>query len=621
MRIKSMWINNYKNLHDFKIDLEGGTFIDIFVGKNGTGKSNFFEALIEVFRYLYELDRAAELPNFDFSLTYEIEGKDVTISHENGKLSIDGRVRKTVSYSILPDNIVVYYSGHNGSIDSLVERYEQSFKRRLKRASSEDSRFFIGIGPNYKDILLAVLLLQRSSNKARSVLLQKLGINAVAPEVKLVLKRPFYANKPEYDIDYSDGARYWRPEGITKEFLDILSECISLAQGGAVRAEGYFASDDRYIIYCSVDKLQNHLDPFDAQYLFRMFDNLKTIGMLFDISLAITMKDGNEASISQFSDGQFQSIYIYSIMEIFKNSNCITVLDEPDSFLHPEWQHEFLKQVGEISEVVARRNHILMSSHSAVTLISHESPLVRYFDIVNNRVKSYQLPKKVAIRKLSSDLIRYSEQDQLLSIINIIQIQNKPVLFTEGSVDPIILKEAWFRLYECEMPFNPLYAFSCSYLCQLLTDARIHHEMKGLPVFGLFDFDKAYDYWNGMAGEKLQLDPFRGLVKKWASGESYALMLPVSKHPDIQKQVVKSRGSWEHFGGESLCEIEHLFYGLPSTQDYFETEPCSGGQRIRFKSDSAKTNFAREVIPLLDSSSFEIFRPMFDFIQDKCSRA
>ena len=40
MRLKSVLIKEYKNLRDFSIDFAGDSFLDIFVGKNGSGKSN-----------------------------------------------------------------------------------------------------------------------------------------------------------------------------------------------------------------------------------------------------------------------------------------------------------------------------------------------------------------------------------------------------------------------------------------------------------------------------------------------------------------------------------------------------------------------------------------------------
>ena len=215
-------------------------------------------------------------------------------------------------------------------------------------------------------------------------------------------------------------------------------------------------------------------------------------------------------------------------------------------------------------------------------------------------------------------MIRYSEQEQLLSIINAVQIEKKPVLFTEGSTDPIIIKEAWYKLYEEEMPFIPFYAFSCTYINQLLTDNRIHGEMGGLPVFALFDFDKAYDQWNGLNGEVTASDPYKGLIKKWAHGESYAVMLPIPVHADIRKQVIRNATTGETFGGESCCEIEHLFFGQAATADYYHQEPCVGGTKVVFKSDRDKTAFAKEVVPTLDGLCFEPFRPVFEFIKSKC---
>ena len=57
MRLKSVFISSYKNLKDFSISFDSDSFIEVFVGKNGAGKSNFFEALIEIFRHLYVKQR------------------------------------------------------------------------------------------------------------------------------------------------------------------------------------------------------------------------------------------------------------------------------------------------------------------------------------------------------------------------------------------------------------------------------------------------------------------------------------------------------------------------------------------------------------------------------------
>ena len=140
-------------------------------------------------------------------------------------------------------------------------------------------------------------------------------------------------------------------------------------------------------------------------WLFQQFDNLKTLGMLAEMSVPLKMKGGTDGNVQFFSDGQFQTVYIYAIVELFKDSNCLMLLDEPDAFLHPEWQFEFLKQVIEISDVEVKRNHLLLSSHSAVTLIPHDKSKIKFFDIKNNAANCYDLPKWIAIKKLSENQI------------------------------------------------------------------------------------------------------------------------------------------------------------------------------------------------------------------------
>jgi hypothetical protein len=185
------------------------------------------------------------------------------------------------------------------------------------------------------------------------------------------LVRPAYAlGKSEFNIEANDESdRYWKAAGITREFLNILTLCVESTPGNLTVNQGYFPVEgiDYYVLYLSLRKLQTQFQNLRPQNVFRMFDNLKTLGMLGEISIPLRLADGSEGNIASFSDGQFQSVYIYAIAEFFKDRNCITLLDEPDAFLHPEWQFEFLKQVFEISEAATAKNHVLMSSHSAAT--------------------------------------------------------------------------------------------------------------------------------------------------------------------------------------------------------------------------------------------------------------
>ena len=123
MRLKSVYISQYKNLKDFTLNFDGNSFINVFVGKNGTGKSNLFEALIEIFRHLYEYDKDKNECDFNYSISFMSDGKETEIAWTSGKFKIDKQKRKTISKTPLPDNVLIYYSGHN---DTMLRKVKPS---------------------------------------------------------------------------------------------------------------------------------------------------------------------------------------------------------------------------------------------------------------------------------------------------------------------------------------------------------------------------------------------------------------------------------------------------------------------------------------------------------------
>lgn len=211
MRLKSVFISNYKNLREFTLPFDGTSFIDVFVGKNGSGKSNLFEALIKIFRHLDQLGRPANDISFDYRLSYEIEGKNIEIEWKAGKLRINtDEDRKTLGQTPFPDNVLIYYSGHNTTVSDLIDDYEAKFRGRIKGANLDDSRRFMGVGPEYKQLLLAVLLVQSENNKARQFVCQKLGIAGIGTDLQLVLQRPSFAAGALKALD-SDGIEHFDP--------------------------------------------------------------------------------------------------------------------------------------------------------------------------------------------------------------------------------------------------------------------------------------------------------------------------------------------------------------------------------------------------------------------------
>lgn len=610
-------ISEYKNLKDFKVDFDGQSFIDVFVGKNGAGKSNFFEALIEIFRHLFEKEH---FMTFDYLMRYELDGKESEISWRKEKLFLNGKETKSIPKNVLPNNILIYYSGHNSKVTDLVKEYEESFKKELKEANEGDTREFIGIGKDYKSILLSVLLLQPDGNKAKEFIKYKLGITSIGDQLKITLRRPYYARKRGYEIDPAvKETSFWKAVGITRKFLDALS---TVKPGGSTRSreEGYFTRDeefaDEYILYFDIASFRDIFKNLTGQELFREFDNLKTIEMLHAISIDIKLGD-KEATIDHFSDGQFQSVYIYSIVELFKDRNCITLLDEPDSFLHPEWQYGFIKQVVEIAEKASEKNHLLLSTHSPSTIASLTQSHLNIFEISNNKVATSKWSKADIIKSLSAGLISLTEGEARLNIGHFLNNTSGAVLFTEGITDEMILETAWTRLYpKDKRNFEIQNAFSCGFLRNLIKDKTLYENFPKRKFFALFDFDEAFGDWNQL-GVDIETDPFKCLTKKYGEFDSYSLLLPVSKNTDVTKQVINPR-TGKNYGNKSLQTIELLFYGIPGLEEYFIVDNDRTDGFIKFIGDGSKVKFAKDVVPQLDPKYFEAFKPIFEFLKSKC---
>lgn len=627
MRLKSLTIGQYKNLKAFTLGFDGSSFIDVFVGKNGSGKSNLFEALIEIFRHLYEYDKERGDPGFSYTIKYEINGKETEITWNTGNLIINDRKRKTIGETPLPDNVLIYYSGHNDTVETLVQRYEDAFRKRIKSANLDESRRFIGIGPDYKQLLIAVLLMQKADNKARQLIYQKLGIDRLGIRkpgdggftesvVKVVLDRPGYAKAASFDIEDNDeNDQYWKSDGITKTFLKRLTKCVVHTPGGMTVSAGYFASEDRYILYFDIAKIQTEFVDYNAQELFRQFDNLKTLGMLTDIVIPLVLTNGLDASVAHFSDGQFQSVYIYSIIELFKDRNCLTLLDEPDAFLHPEWQFDFLKQVFEITDTAAKNNHVLMSSHSASTLCSLEDQNISLFKIENSTVSCSKRSKKEMIHELSGSFIQYSEDESRLLIDNVIRSSLRPILFVEGPSDVSILNTAHKKLYpDKDISVLIQDAFGRGFIRTLFARHEVFATYPDKEFFALFDFDDAYDDWRDLGGEHKVTDIELGLCRKLSGKNAHAFLLPIPNNR-LKAQVWDETNQIEKIKPKRHFCVEHIFWGIPDLDQWFRTDDETGF--IKFKGNKVK--FAKEIVPNLNTSCFEILRPMFDFIRSESS--
>ena len=615
MRLRSVSISRYKNLRDFSLDFDGDEFIDIFVRKNGSGKSNFLEALIEIFDHLFTFSAGDAGPGFDYRISWDIGGARTDLAWSDGELSINGKPRKQIGQTPLPANVIVYYSGQNDTVSDLIRRYRDSYRKKVRNSTVGDIPRFIGIGPDYKAMLLALMLMMPEDMRARQFLCTKLGIEDVGGTTWLKLRRPskgiVHQSRAHDPIDPEQ--RFWGVKGMALDFLDQLTECIV---DGFAPGELYNREADTYRLDISVEQFREKFAATAPDEVFCQFNALRALGMIEDVSIPVRIGDAVEVTSRAFSDGQFQSIYLFAISELFKNRECITLLDEPDAFLHPEWQYDFLSQVLQISEEATKTNHILMSSHSAATIAAKVETRLRVFEVSGQSVVPAEKDKSEIIASLSAGLISFSEDEVRLSIDQVLQEHDHPVLFTEGPTDVLILQRAWDCLFPAQdRPFAIESGYGRQFLRSLFNDEVFRTTHRDRVLFALFDFDDAYGDWHQL-GDQIEDDPDKCLVRQRNGTNHFGMLLPVPDTPEVRRQVISNEETKETYKHNSRMTIEHLFYHCLDIGPLFREIPDRPGNLLEFP-NGQKTVFAREVMPRLAEDQFEKLRPLFDQIQSR----
>jgi len=608
MRLKRLAISDFKNLRKFSMTFDAESAMDVIIGKNGSGKSNLVEAIIEIFRHLSD----PETPiSFSFQIEYESNTETVLVEGKDGKLLLNGAEIKKLSEKHLPDNILIYYSGHNDRVSALVRAYEESYRRRIRGAELKELRRFFGLTNEHKAILLMILMLLDDESAIKKQAMSRLSTASIASEIQIILTKPYFF---ERKLETWDANPFWDTKGYLSGFLAKLASLST--KSSATRDEGYFAETERFIFYVPVNKMKELVAEESPIKVFQYFDDLRLIGMLGSVEFLIALQNGEKIKLRDFSDGEYQAIFLNGVLELFKDRSSIAVLDEPDAFLHPEWQFDLIRQMLDHAAQTKHKNHILLNSHCASTLVSAQDKRISLLQVQAGGVRCIAVSKEYAINQLSAGLISLNEEKQVLSILSSIKIANRPVLFTEGPTDTRIIEMAWCRIRTEPIPFLVLHGFSRGYLRQLLQDPKIYEEAGAKPIFGLFDFDDAYNDWNSIAGQEEELDPYKSMRKKIKDRNGFAYLLPIPQNPKLLAQVIKDPATKETYKENSRITIEHLFHGHAETAEFFSEETAVGGGKfVQFI--GGKDHFANNIVPKLPADVFKTFVPLFDSLVSK----
>ena len=205
VKLKSLYIEKYKNLAPLTIDFEAGNGLTMLVGNNGSGKSNVLEAISGIFHDIFKGNDGRKI-KCDYKLVYTLNEVNCKIEQKDGFLRCYGPKFKRREYFIeenAPNNIIGLYSGEEDRLwTSFYESYYKAYIRRIKTNQHQERMRLMLINKYYWNVALLTLLL--SDNETLKPFIENdLGITSIS---KIVLKfnfKYFDDVKVQFTRDYT----------------------------------------------------------------------------------------------------------------------------------------------------------------------------------------------------------------------------------------------------------------------------------------------------------------------------------------------------------------------------------------------------------------------------------
>ncbi len=240
-RLIKLWLEDFKNLTNYTVRFDPAHSVDIFLGWNGTGKSNLFEALVIIFRDLHvwcDENRWPHKPMNGYLLSYEIDGHMIEVTWRPEEMKrpelrrgpISKRAEDEVKLEpikrqqlVLPRFVFGYYSGPTNRLCEHFLPMKQTHYHRLLKAKTDDPsiwpgllakrRFFCAETHHSKYVLLAFSY--KEDPKISDFLEERLRI--VDFESAL-----FIIRKPRWARRGSKAADFWGARGIMRDVMERL---------------------------------------------------------------------------------------------------------------------------------------------------------------------------------------------------------------------------------------------------------------------------------------------------------------------------------------------------------------------------------------------------------------
>lgn len=393
MRIDWLRLPDFRNLKNFVIDFDASQPTTVILGRNGSGKSNLIEALVEIFGDLeegkpssFEYDIKYFCHNRQIAVTNDPKAKKKQVFHVDG-VGLSREEFGALKDEVLPKHVFAYYSGWNRRLESgFDEPTRKLYKEWLNNKEGDiPLRRLFYCRKEYSQLVLLAFFLSNSVSTTE-LLREYLGIESFDSAL-FVLKTPWWrgSGKPS-KIQLEEGdPRFWYARGAFKHFLERIWQS-SLApilnpESFERDIRGRTESTERLYLYIkSLDQLHALAGNDTPKDFFGLLESLFLCDLFEEVRITVQHNRAGRIRFEQLSEGEQQLLTVLGLMLFTQQEESLFLLDEPDTHLNPGWiykyydllEENFPKQASQM--LIATHNPLMIGSlrKNRVRLISQE---------------------------------------------------------------------------------------------------------------------------------------------------------------------------------------------------------------------------------------------------------
>lgn len=431
MRIDKVNIKSgFKNLDGFEIDIDELAMETVLLGLNASGKSNFIEALVLIFRDL-DLEQNC---SFDYYIKYECHEHSIEVdfSKKNGyKFIVDGSplTSKSSFFSnkvdYLPKHVFVYYSGVNNRIQELFiphlkKYYDELIKKGAKYGNfNELPKVFLVENVHGSFALISLYLFNNRKEEILKFLKEELSITGFNSAL-FILKQPSWS-KIRQNSDL-----FWGAQGLVRRFLENLWQFslapISNKENILLSYKKQESQDRQYLFVKDFETLNDLVKSgsYESEIAFFNALNSLEISDLLDSIKVNVFKENTSSEIElglrEMSEGEKQLLTVLGMLKFTREEESLILLDEPDTHLNPVWKWKYLDY---LDRVVKRpeKTQIIICTHDPLVIGNLKKNQVQIIK-KDSEGKTKAFNPSVSPREMSVSKILTSELFNIPSVMS-----------------------------------------------------------------------------------------------------------------------------------------------------------------------------------------------------------